>query len=152
MCKWCCINSDPTVLCNALQVFPVEQILDICSRQSLWLFFKVFRPARRDDRRSQIKLSTLLHMEDTYPSTCAALFWPQLGSDIMKPSQFCCEKWHSSPCPGQAGESSQAESRGKKKIWGKRKGIKAIVDSLGGILALVFVRGDDEGYDNYDLY
>lgn len=44
------------------------------------------------------------------------------------------------------------ESRGKKKIRGKPEGIKETVDSLGGILALVVVRRDGEGYDIYGLY
>lgn len=136
MWKRCCVNSDPAFLYKALQVFPAQQIADICSRHSLWLVCEGVRPARWCDRRSQIKLSTVLHMQDTHPPV-QPFSDPQLGSGIMKPSQFCCERWHLSPCPGQAGESSQAESRGKKNIWGKLEGIKEIVDSVGVILALV---------------
>lgn len=150
MWKQCCIKSDPTVFYNALQVSSVDQILDIWSRQSLSLVFKRSRSARWHDGRPQIKLSTALSMGNIHPSTCAALFWPTAREQDHETNSIYCEKWHPSPCLGQAGESSQAESKGKKKIWDKFGGIKG--NPLLGMLACSCQKGWRRIWSICDLY
>lgn len=89
-------------------------------------------------------------MEDIHPSTCAALFWPVRERNHVTSSIYC-EKCHPSPCLGPAGESTQAESKGKKDMREFQRNKRRLYVHCLGCLVVV-ARKDGEGYCNCGLY
>lgn len=143
MWKQSCLNSHSTVLCNALLILPAEQILDICSRQIVWLVLLGFSPASWYDRRSQTKLSTVLHMEDPHPPTCAAIFWSTVREWYNE--NISVLLWEVTPFSfalGRLESHHRQKAEGIKKIWCKLEGTKEIINSSGEILVLVVLKGD----------